>query len=336
MTVATIESAPRSVGRVLVTGASGFVGSALCEALAAAGIPLRRALRSGVSAADAQTVIVGDIGAKTRWDEALDGVDTVVHLAARAHVMRDTAADPLALYRRVNVDGTRTLALAAARAGVRRLVFLSSIKVNGERMAREAAYTEADAPHPQDAYGVSKCEAEAALREVAAAQGLQTVVLRAPLLYGPGVKGNFLGLMRAIDRGVPLPLSSIDNRRCLLYVGNLIDAILLCLDHPAAAGRTYLLADDVEGISTPGLIRAIASALGRRARLLPCPVMLLRSLAALAGRKPAIARLTQSLRIDSGAIRRELGWQPQATLAVGLECTARWYHLQLESAEYDG
>ena len=315
--------------KVLVTGANGFVGTALCRALPAAGYAVRRAVRS-VSARDAKpaedTVAVSDIGPKTAWEHVLDGIDAVVHLAARAHVMHDTAADPLAEYRRINVLATQALAQAASHAGVRRFVFISSIKVNGETTAA-AAFSEQDAPHPEDDYGVSKWEAEQTLRENAAASRMETVVLRPPLLYGPGVKGNFLHLMRAIDRGMPLPLASVRNRRSLLYVGNLVDAILLCLDHPAAAGETYGLADD-EGVSTPDLIRAIADALGKSARLFPLPPTLLKLAGAAVGKSDAVSRLLGSLQVDSGKIRRELDWLPYYDMAHGLRETARWYHQQ--------
>jgi nucleoside-diphosphate-sugar epimerase len=311
--------------KVLVTGANGFVGTALCLALTGRNIPLRRALRRAGSAhAGGEDVVVGDLGPGTDWSAALDGVDAVVHLAARAHVMRDAAADPLALYRHINVAGTARLARAAVEAGVRRLVFLSSIKVNGEQTA-DKPYTESDSPRPQDEYGRSKWEAEQALHANAAGSALQTVVLRPPLLYGPGVKGNFLNLMRAIDRGMPLPLGSIRNRRSLLYVSNLADAIILCLEHPAAAGNTYVVADD-DGVSTPDLIRAIAAALGRPARLIPFPPSLLELAGAMTGKANAAARLLGSLQVDSNRIRRELGWQPRATLTQGLAATARWYH----------
>jgi nucleoside-diphosphate-sugar epimerase len=256
---------------------------------------------------------------------AMNGVDSVVHLAARTHVMRDTAADPLAEYRRINVTGTQALAEAAQAAGVRRFIFLSSIKVNGEGTTLRP-YSETDAPCPEDAYGVSKREAELALS--AAAADMETVVLRPPLLYGPGVKGNFLRLMRAIERGMPLPLGSIHNHRSLLYVGNLVDAIMLSLDHPAAAGKTYLVADD-EGISTPGLVRAIAAAMHRPARLLPFPPPLLRFAGAITGKSAAVSRLLGSLQIDSSKIRRELGWQPRHTLKEGLRPTAEWYYRTL-------
>jgi nucleoside-diphosphate-sugar epimerase len=318
-------AADAGMKRILVTGATGFVGRALCASLAGVGVAVRRALRAASAERGADDVIVGDIGPGTRWDQALTGVDAVVHLAARTHVMRETVDDSLALYRAINVEGTRALAAAAAGAGVKRFVFLSSIKVNGESTA-DKAYAESDAPRPEDAYGISKWEAEQALASIARDSKLETVVLRPPLIYGPGVKGNFLSLMRAIDRGLPLPLASIDNRRSLLYLGNVVSAIGLLLTHPQAAAQTFLLADDDVGISTPALIRAIAAALGRRARLYPFPPALLLAMAALARRGAAAQRLTGSLVVDSGAIRNSLGWQPVASLAAGLDSTARWYH----------
>ena len=311
--------------RALVTGATGFVGTALCDALRRQNWDVRRALRTGNSLASLDDAVVGDIGPATDWRVALRGVDVVIHLAARTHVMRDTAADPLAAYRRLNVEGTQTLTHAAQAAGVRRFIFLSSIKVNGESTTLRP-YTENDAPYPEDPYGVSKREAELALR--AAAAGMETVVLRPPLLYGPGVKGNFLRLMRATERGVPLPLGSIQNHRSLLYLDNLIDAMIVCLDHPAAVGQTYLLADD-EDPSTPELVRAIAAALHKRARLIGFPPQLLKIAGAVTGKSAAVSRLLGSLQIDSSKIRGELGWQPRYALAEGLRQTAEWYYRTL-------
>lgn len=309
---------------VLVTGADGFVGRALCATLAASSRRVRRAVRA-VRPAAADAVATGDIGPDTDWRPALEGVDCVVHLAARTHVLRETAADPQAEYRRVNLDATRRLAQMAAGAGVRRMVFLSSVKVNGE--ATQRPYTERDVPRPEDDYGRSKWETEQALARIAAETGLEVAVLRPPLVYGPGVKGNFLRMMAGIARGTPLPLGSILNRRSLVYVGNLADAIDKLIDAPAAAGRTYLVADG-EDVSTPGLVRALAQALGVRPRLLRCPPSLLALGAALAGKRAELARLTGSLQVDSSALRDELGWRPRCTLAQGLAETARWYYSQ--------
>ena len=306
---------------IAVTGATGFIGQALCDALAAAGRPLRRIVRAREPALP-DAVAVGDIGSTTDWRAALEGARCVVHLAARTHVMRESAADPLAEYRRANVESTVRLAREAAAAGVRRLVFMSSIKVNGESTRRP--YTEADPPRPEDAYGVSKWETEQALARIAGATGLEVVVLRPPLVYGPGVKGNFLRLMRIVAREERLPLASVANRRSLIYVGNLADAVVTAIDAPGAAGRTFLAADP-EDVSTPDLVRAIAHALGARARLLPCPVALLHLGAMLAGRGGDVERLTGSLQVDASLLRRELGWRPRLTLAQGLEETARWF-----------
>ncbi len=310
--------------RVLVTGANGFVGSVLCRGLAEAGHAPRAAVRQIIpgSLGPDTAVCVGDIDGNTDWSQALRGIDCVVHLAARTHVMRDTAANPLGEYRLINVAATRRLAEQAVAAGVQRFIFASSIKVNGERTA-DKPVSEQDEPHPEDAYGVSKWEAEQALR-AAADSSMETVVLRLPLLYGPGVKGNFLSLLRAIDRGWPLPFAAVHNRRSLLYVGNLVDAIILCLDHPAAGGKTYLLADD-DGISTPDLVRGIARALGKPARLFPFPPVLLKIAGAVAANSGAVSRLLGSLLVDSGKIRGELGWRPRCDMARGLEDTARWY-----------
>jgi nucleoside-diphosphate-sugar epimerase len=276
----------------------------------------------------ADAIAVGDIGPATDWRAALERVDCVVHLAARTHVLRESAADPLAEYRRANVEAAARLAEQARAAGVRRLVFMSSIKVNGESTQRP--YTEADAPQPEDAYGVSKWEAEQALARIAAGSAMELVVLRPPLVYGPRVAGNFRRLLEAVARGTPLPLASIANRRSLLYVGNLAGAALAAIDAPQAAGKTFLVSDG-EDISTPELVRAIARALGVGARLLPCPVAVLGLAAALTGNRNALARLAGSLQADSAAIRRELGWRPRFTLAQGLAETARWYHSRADA-----
>ena len=306
----------------LITGASGFVGSALAAALQ--GRNIRRALRQKAANAQPGDIVVGDISTNTDWQAALTGVDCVTHLAARTHVLREDAADPLAAYRRVNVEGTMQLARQAATAGVRRFVFLSSIKVNGESTP-ERPFTEADTPMPEDAYGVSKLEAETGLREIAAQSGMELVIIRAPLVYGPGVQGNFLRLMNFIERGLPLPLASVRNRRSLVYVGNLADAVVSCMDLPSAAGKTFLVSDG-DDVSTPELIRRLASAMGRPARLLPCPVRPLQWGAAISGQSGALARLTGSLAVDSSSIRNTLGWHPRISLDQGLIETARWYH----------
>lgn len=311
---------------ILVTGANGFVGRALCAALRDAGLRVRGIVRSpagNAAVCGCDEIIAGDICGELDWNRALSGIDSVVHLAGRAHVTRDSTPDPLAAYRRVNVDATRRLARAAADCGVRRCVFLSSVKVNGD--ASQVPFTERDAPRPEDPYGRTKWEAEQALHEIAARSRLEFVILRPPLVYGPGVKGNVLRLMRAIDRGLPLPFASIENQRSLIYVGNLVDAIILSLDHPAAADKTYLLADD-DGISTPDLVRSMARALGKPARLLPFPPTLLKLAGRVTGQSDAVSRLLGSLQVDSSQIRRELGWRPRYDLAYGLRETARWYY----------
>src|SRR5688572_24337057 len=238
--------------RVLVTGASGFVGRALCEHLEQHEFAVRRALRRAPAGSVGEHCVVGEIGPHTDWQSALRGVHLVVHLAARVHVMKDTATDPMAEYRLVNVGGTRRLAQAAAAAGVRRLVFLSSIKVNGEAAAQ--VYTERDEPRPNDRYGLSKWEAEQTLSDIAAKTGMEWTVLRPPLVYGPGVGANFLRLMQAVGHRRPLPFAAVHNLRSLVFVGNLVDAVRICLTHRAAANVTFLVRDG-EDVSTPELAR---------------------------------------------------------------------------------
>jgi UDP-glucose 4-epimerase len=312
--------------RILVTGATGFVGTALCSRLAVQGDEVVAAARrpgaNGARPGDTPGAVVwanvGEVGRDTDWRDALTGVEAVVHLAARVHVMKETASDALTAFRRVNVEGTLRLAQDAAAAGVRRFVFVSTIKVNGE--GRDAPYRETDVPAPEDAYAVSKWEAEQGLQRIAQETGLEVVILRPPLVYGPGVKANFMRLMQIVQSGWPLPLGAIRNRRSLLYLGNFVDAIRLCVEHPAAAGRTFLV-DDGEPVSTPDLIRAVAQAMGRPARLLAVPVGLLDFVGALLGRRAAVARLTGSLWVDSSAIRSRLGWSPPYTLRQGLDAT---------------
>lgn len=313
--------------KVLVTGANGFVGRALTVALDAAGHSVRGARRQIVVGemrdGHCEWVEVGDIRATPDWRQALAGIDTVVHLAARAHVLRDDFQEPIAEYRRVNVVASATLARAAAAAGARRLVFLSSIGVNGNA-TMERAYSERDVPNPHDAYATSKWEAELALAAVARDTGMELVIVRSPLVYGPGVRANFLRLLKLVDLRLPLPFASVANRRSVIYLGNLADALLRCVEHAAAAGQTFLVSDG-EDVSTPELIRRIAAALGVRANLRPFPASWLRWLAAAVGRQEEAVRLLNSLTVDPGHIRRRLGWTPPVSMGEGLRRTAEWY-----------
>jgi nucleoside-diphosphate-sugar epimerase len=274
-----------------------------------------------------EVVPVGTIDDKTDWINALRGVDVVIHLAARVHVMKDFAADPLAEFLKVNLYGTSNLAQQAARAGVKRLVYVSSVKVNGEQTIETQRFAESDGPNPQDPYAVSKWQAEQALRRIARETGLEIVIVRPPLVYGPGVKGNFISLLAAIDKGIPLPLAGAKNARSLVYVGNLADALIACATHPAAAGQTFLVSDS-EDVSTSVLVEKIALTLGRNSRSFYFPPVLLRAAAALLGRTAQLDRLFGSLRVSDNKLRGELGWQPPYTLEQGLRATADWYYSQ--------
>ena len=322
--------------KVLVTGASGFVGRAACAWFVMQGLDVVGAVRHTparpVTGVDYRTV--GDLDADTDWTAALAGADAVVHCAARVHVMRETADDPLAAFRSANVAGTERLARQAAAAGLKRLVFISSIKVNGEETApplsgplsrgERLCFREDDTPAPQDPYGQTKWEAEAMLARVAQETGLEVVIVRPPLVYGAGVKGNLGRLLSWVERGVPLPLAGIRNARSLIGIDNLASALQACLSHPAAAGRTYLVRDG-EDVSTPELVRRLGRHLGRPARLFALPAPLLEGLAGLAGRRADIQRLTGSLTVDDSRIRRELGWVPPRTLDEGLaQMTRAW------------
>ena len=311
--------------KVLVTGANGFVGQPLCEELLRRGYQIRAAVRShGQLSADAETVTVGAIDRETDWSDALSGVDAVIHLAARVHVMKDNAADPLAEFLKVNLYGTSNLAQQAASAGVKRFVYVSSVKVNGEQTTVNRPFLETDEPDPQDPYAVSKLHAEQDLQRIARETGLEVVIVRPPLVYGPGVKGNFISLLAAIDRGIPLPLAGANNARSLVYVGNLVDALIACATHPAAAGETYLVSDG-DDVSTAMLVDLVARSLGRSSRAFEFPQGLLRAAATVLGRAEQLDRLFGSLRVNDEKLRRELGWSPPFTLEQGLQATSEWY-----------
>jgi UDP-4-keto-D-QuiNAc 4-reductase len=319
--------------KVLVTGASGFVGSAVCRAARSSDWQWYAAVRSPTQVPTLPTnvtaVVVDDLADLAQRQELLTEIDCIIHLAARVHVMRDRATDPLAAFRAVNTEDTVELATAAAQAGVRRFIYLSSIKVNGEGQpdcppADVKTYSELTQPAPCDPYGISKWEAECQLQEVAATTGLEVVIIRPPLVYGPTVKANFLQLMRLVQRGVPLPFGRVENARSLVFVGNLVDAILACVTHPQAVGHTFLVSDGVD-VSTPDLIRGLAKALGESARLLPIPATGLRWAGRLTGKSAAMTRLLGSLTVDSRKICQTLDWSPPFSLEQGLESTVNWY-----------
>ena len=304
------------MNKVLVTGANGFVGRALVQELQVRGIAATGAVRGIAGPGQCS---VGDIGAHTDWRRALSGCDTVFHLAARVHVMADQDADPLAAYREVNVTATLVLAHQAAAAGVRRFVFVSSVKVNGEATTA-VPFRASDAPAPCDPYGVSKMEAERALLALAAGGQMEMVIVRPPLVYGPGVKANFLNLMKLVRLGLPLPFGSVRNRRSMVALDNLVDLLIVCGTHRAAAGQVFMVSDG-EDLSMPDLVRLLGSAFGRRPLLLPVPASWLAGAARLAGKSAVAERVLGSLQVDIAATRATLGWSPPVTPAhAAFEC----------------
>jgi nucleoside-diphosphate-sugar epimerase len=307
----------------LVTGANGFVGSALCARLRRDGVHVRGAVRSLSSQPEgAEAVATGSLSSETDWTAALKNVDQIVHLAARVHIMNDKSTDPLADFRRVNIEGTAKLVSQAAAAGVRRFVFLSSIKVNGEFTEAWQPFTADDVPAPEDPYGVSKHEAEQLLRRIAVETGMEMVIIRPPLVYGPGVKANFESMMRWLTRGVPLPLAAVNqNRRSLVALDNLIDLIVTCLNHPAAANQTFL-ASDGEDLSTADLLSRMGAALGHPARLFYVPTALLKLGTAMVNKPGIYQRLCGSLQLDITKTRQLLDWTPPISVDEGLRRTA--------------
>lgn len=311
---------------ILLTGASGFVGQAVMMALQGrrrVRIALRRPLRQEL--VGCCETFEASLEPEQNWIDALSGVAVVIHCAARVHVMNEEAEDPLAEFRHVNVDGTLCLARQAAEAGVRRFIFVSSIKVNGEWTELGIPFRADGWPDPKDPYGVSKCEAEVGLRTLSRETGMEVVIIRPPLVYGPGVKANFLTIMRWLERGVPLPLASVrDNRRSLVFLDNLVDLIVTCIDHPAAANQIFLVSDD-EDLSTAELLRRIGASLGRPVRLLPVPPGFLRLGASLIGKPDIAQRLCGSLQVDISHTKDVLNWRPPFSVDEGLKRTAEAY-----------
>lgn len=304
---------------ILLSGASGFVGKAILKTAQQRDLKIRPVYRS-VASAKGQTgaALVSGLTSATDWSRALQGVDVVIHAAARVHIMRDELLDPLAEFRRVNVEGTLNLARQAAAARVRRFVFISSIKVNGEETAPGRAFTAHDVPAPEDAYGMSKAEAEVELLRVAEETGMEVTIIRPPLIYGPGVKGNFASLIRWVRRGVPLPLGGVtQNRRSLLGLDNLVDFIWICAEHPQAANQIFLVSDG-EDLSTTDLLRRIGQASQRKARLLWVPPSAIAFMASLMGKKLISQRLLGSLQVDIQKTCDLLSWKPPVTVDEGL------------------
>ncbi|MDD2367408.1 MAG: NAD-dependent epimerase/dehydratase family protein [Desulfuromonadaceae bacterium] len=336
-----------------ITGAPGFVGTSLIKRLLQENVRITAAVLAGENSEHLSVaikrIIVAPLSESSDYTTALQNIDIVIHLAARVHVMQETATDPLQEFRKVNLHGTEQSARQAAQAGVKRFVFMSTIGVNGDNSG-DRPYTEGDVPHPHNPYSVSKYEAELALRQISIETGMEIVIIRAPLVYGPGNPGNFLSLLRIVSKSIPLPLASIQNKRSLIYAGNLVDALATCATHPAAVGKTYLVSDG-EDVSTPELVRRVACALEVPARLLPLPVSVMKFCARLLDNflfwiwnfvfksktdnsksknqhskfTGAINRLTGSLTVDSSKIRHDLGWVPPFTMVEGLSETAGWF-----------
>lgn len=303
--------------RVLVTGANGFIGNTLFKHLRGIGLHsvlgTTRISNSTNTLNDESLLAMGDLNTDTDWLYVLRDQQVIIHTAARAHIMKDEVSDPLVDYRRVNVEGSLHLAKQAAKAGVKRFIFISSIKVNGEGRKNNHAYFYDDQPAPEDAYGISKAEAEAGLRQIAAETGMEIVIIRPTLVYGLGVKGNFSALMGLACRGLPLPLGAIHNCRSMVALDNLIDLIITCIDHPNAANQTFLVSDD-QDVSTTELLQKMAHAFGKKTRLIPIPMNWIRVVASLLGKKAVADRLCGSLQVDITHTKETLGWKPPVTM----------------------
>jgi nucleoside-diphosphate-sugar epimerase len=303
---------------VLLTGANGFLGSRLAVTLNSTPyVRLTAAVRRSVQLSAMNVVEVQSLDANTDWSDAVTDQQVVIHAAARAHIMKDEVVDPLVEYRQTNVDGTLNLARQAAVAGVRRFIFISSIKVNGERTYIGKPYTAEDIPAPEDAYGISKYEAEQGLLQIASDTELEVVIIRPPLVYGPGVKGNFSSMMQVVKKGFPLPLGATNNKRSFVALDNLVDLIITCINHPAAANQVFL-AGDGESLSTTELLRGVAKAAGVSSRLIPVPAAVLMFGASLLGKKAIAQRLLGSLQVDISKARDLLGWTPPISVEEGL------------------
>lgn len=315
--------------KICVTGSTGFIGKALCNQLLKDKHNILATSRylnlSPIKTEEnLKSVQVEDINIEKRWPEILSGVECVIHCAARAHIMNDNKADALTLYRKVNVEGTKKLAEQASIAGVKRLIYLSSIKVNGEQTKKSFCFKHTDIPSPEDAYGISKWEAEQILSEISAKTGLEIVIIRPPLVYGPGVKGNFLRLLNLVIRNVPMPLATVDNCRSFIGIDNLVDLLIRCTDHPRASGQTFLVSDG-EDLSTPDLIKKLASAMGKNKFLFPVPISLIKFIGHMVGKSSEVERLLSSLQVDSSLVYDKLGWRPPLNSDEGLLKMVKWY-----------
>lgn len=304
--------------RVLVTGATGFVGKALVTELVADHHHVVAALRkqSTELPMEVEQKLIGDLSSlsePTTIIDTFDNIEVVIHTAARVHIMKDDAADPLDEFRKVNVEGTEQLARQAAKAGVRRFIFLSSIKVNGESTDNRSPFRETDEPAPEDAYGLSKLEAEQALFEVARSTSMEVVIIRPPLVYGPGVKANFASMIKFIKKGLPLPFGSVSNQRSILAIDNLINFIKCCMVHPAAANQVFLIADGMD-VSTTELLQKIAKAFQQSSRLIPVPISLMTFFAKLIGKQNIADRLLGNLQVDISKAQHLIGWKPVISL----------------------
>ncbi|MGL4765673.1 MAG: UDP-glucose 4-epimerase family protein [Aeromonas sp.] len=311
------------MAKVLLTGSTGFVGAAVLATLKELPeIQVVATIRKAKAEIDRNTVVVGDIDGDTDFSAALTDTDIVIHCAARAHIMHDDVADPMAEYRRVNVTGTMNLARQAARYGVKRFIFISSIKVNGESTTRQPKFTAFDIPAPLDAYGQSKAEAEQALLELSRETNMDVVIIRPTLVYGPAVKANFASLFSIVSRGIPLPFACIcNNKRSLVSVTNLVDLIITCIDHPKAVNQIFLVSDDYD-VSTSEMVREMATALGKPTWQIPVPVWLYGFAGRLFSKPGIVNRLTGSLQVDITHTKETLDWVPKETMQEGFKQTA--------------
>lgn len=312
--------------KILLTGVNGWIGTHLSNRLVVQQHQIFGTIRccGCITAIPSKVkpLVIPSIGPNTDWSKVLTNIDIVIHLAGRAHIMNDKEPEPLNAFRTINTDGTNRLARTAANMGVKRFIFISTIKVNGEDSP--AAYTEKDSSDPQDPYGISKWEAEQILSNISAKTDMETVIIRPPLVYGPAVKANFLRLLHLVYQGIPLPFASINNRRSLIYIGNLVDVIATCIKHPNAGNQTFLVSDQ-DDVSTPDLIRSISSAMGKSDRLFPFPPNILSLLATVARKKELYDRLCGSLPVDASAISKKLSWKPPFSLEEGIANTVEWY-----------